>query len=321
MSASNSPTARPAPRVSVIVPCFNAADYVGQALDSALGQTHGNVEIIVVDDGSTDSTPEVLAGYADRVRILRQQNSGSAAARNRGIDAATGELIAFLDADDFWFPDKLQMQVSHLMSCGDCGVVYCGWLALSADSDGRFPQPVRSAPNVGEDLIDPDRSGWLYHLLLQDSVVHTSTAVFRRDVIESVGRFDESLRRGQDLDYWLRASRVTQIHKLSAVLSVYRLHAESITRQPNPVNYRARVIEKALATWGLADPTGRMLDPRVVRQVLKQSWRGHGYQHLKRGSADQALRSFSKALKLGALDPNLWWLTGRAFVRKLAGQS
>ena len=86
MSASISPTARPAPRVSVIVPCFNAEDYVGQALDSALGQTHGNVEIIVVDDGSTDSTPEVLAGYADRVRVLRQQNSGSP---RHGIEAST----------------------------------------------------------------------------------------------------------------------------------------------------------------------------------------------------------------------------------------
>lgn len=321
MSASISPTALPAPRVSVIVPCFNAEDYVGQALDSALAQTHGNIEIIVVDDGSTDSTPEILAGYADRVRVLRQQNSGSAAARNRGIDAATGELVAFLDADDFWFPEKLQMQVSHLVSCSDCAVVYCGWLTLSAGPDGRFPQPVRPAPNVGDDRIDPERSGWLYHLLLQESVVHTSTAVFRRDVIESVGRFDESLRRGQDLDYWLRTSRVTQIHKLSAVLSVYRLHADSITRQPNPVNYRARVIEKALATWGLADPAGRMLDARVVRRVLKQSWRGHGYQHLKRGSADQALRSFSKALRIDALDPSLWWLASRAIARKMAGHS
>ena len=307
--------------MSVVVPCYNAAQYLSAALDSVLSQTYGNREIIVVDDGSTDETPDILGQYADRVRTLRQENSGSAAARNRALSAATGDLIAFLDADDIWFPDKLRMQVDHLATCEECGVVYCRWIALDTDSVGNLRPPQRGDSEPDPTTIDADRSGWLYHQLLQDSVVHTSTAVFRRHVIDSVGRFDESLRRGQDLDYWLRTSRITQIHKLSALLSMYRLHDESITRQPNPINYRARVIQKALETWGLEDSRGEKLDATVMRRVLKQSWRGHGYQHLKRGSADQAIRSFAEALRFGPVDPMLWWLTSRAVARKIVGQS
>src|SRR5512143_3730544 len=102
------------PLVSVVMPVYNGARYLRQALESALAQTYRPLEIVVVDDGSTDETPAILAEFGTRIRALRQPNSGSAAARNAALDAARGELIAFLDADDLWLPQKLAVQVEYL---------------------------------------------------------------------------------------------------------------------------------------------------------------------------------------------------------------
>ncbi|HEY2324319.1 MAG TPA: glycosyltransferase family A protein, partial [Thermoanaerobaculia bacterium] len=110
--------------VSVVIPSYNYARYLGEAIDSALAQTLPPLEVIVVDDGSTDETSEVLATYADRIRVLRQKNSGVAVARNSGIAAAHGEYVAFLDADDIWLPRKLELQMARFDE--SIGLVHCG---------------------------------------------------------------------------------------------------------------------------------------------------------------------------------------------------
>ncbi|HEX3110532.1 MAG TPA: glycosyltransferase family A protein, partial [Thermoanaerobaculia bacterium] len=110
--------------VSVVIPSYNYARYLGEAIDSALGQTLPPLEVIVVDDGSTDDTPAVLAAYGDRIRVLRQKNAGVAVARNSGIAAARGECVAFLDADDVWLPRKLELQIP--LFTDSVGLVHCG---------------------------------------------------------------------------------------------------------------------------------------------------------------------------------------------------
>src|SRR5262245_16589489 len=112
--------------VSVIIPAYNHSRYIGKAIESVLRQTLPAREVIIVDDGSTDATDEVLARYQNRIRVKRQRNSGVAAARNCGAEIATGDLLAFLDADDMWLPRKLELQVERFAKGIDLGIVHCG---------------------------------------------------------------------------------------------------------------------------------------------------------------------------------------------------
>ena len=120
--------------VSVVVPAYNYARYLPKAIDSALGQTHPPLEVIVVDDGSTDDTPRVLAAYADRIRVIRQANQGAGAARNAGIAAARGEYVAFLDSDDLWHPRKLELQLARFASDPETTAFISEVSAPSADA-------------------------------------------------------------------------------------------------------------------------------------------------------------------------------------------
>src|SRR5512143_4014499 len=119
------------PLVSVVMPVYNGARYLRQALESALNQTYRPLEIIVVDDGSTDETSAILAEFGSRIRAIRQKNPGSAAARNAALQAAHGEIIAFLDADDLWLPQKLEVQVAYLRAHPDVELVATRWLTLT----------------------------------------------------------------------------------------------------------------------------------------------------------------------------------------------
>jgi glycosyltransferase involved in cell wall biosynthesis len=303
------------PLVSVIIPTHNSAQFIAETVQSALEQTHDALEIIVVDDGSTDDTVARLDRFGDRVRVHEQPNSGAAVARNRGLSMARGEYVAFLDADDLWHPRKLQTQLEHVRSCKGCRAVYGSWLKWEPDATGTWPAP--SWPDAGTDAatLVAERSGWLYHQLLQESVIHTSAILFHRSVIDTVGAFDERLRKGQDLDYWLRVSRVTPVHKLETVLSLYRIHRSSITFRPVATNYRAEVIQKALDAYGLTDVTGAQLDRSVVDRVLATVWRGFGKQHLSGGSSQVAMDSFRRSIALHPTHPSTWPLLARAWFK------
>lgn len=170
--------------VSVIIPTYNYARYLGEAIDSALGQTLAPLEVIVVDDGSTDDTPELLAAYGDRIRVLRQKNAGVAVARNSGIAAARGEYVAFLDADDTWLPRKLELQMP--LFTGSVGLVHCG---LEFGTAIQLPR------------VDGDVANAL--LLLEPDVIHGpgSTVVVPKHVAEEAGGFDPSLPASEDWDF------------------------------------------------------------------------------------------------------------------------
>jgi glycosyltransferase involved in cell wall biosynthesis len=284
--------------VSVIVPCYNCARFVREGVDSVLSQTGGQVEVIVVDDGSTDESAQILATYGDRIRVLTQKNAGVAAARNAGLRAARGEFIAFLDADDVWLPGKVAAQVGYLRRHADIGLVYANWRVWRPDDDGVWRVPAQLARSTGaQDDIDARRSGWLYNQLLEDCVIHTSSALMRRSLAVRVGFFDAALRCGEDYDYWLRASRETRIDKLTGCYSLYRMHAASVTSRPNPVSHGAFVIERAVATWGYVGPDGSRTEPRRVRDVVAKLWFDLGYQNYRAGDPRTARRCFVESLK------------------------
>ncbi|MEO8407580.1 MAG: glycosyltransferase, partial [Oxalobacteraceae bacterium] len=197
---------------------------------SVLNQDYPNIELIVVDDGSKDGTPDAAEKFDRRVKVLRQDNSGPAAARNRGIAAASGDFIAFLDADDIWLPGKLALQVQYLQAHPDVGVVFGGFLRWYPQTGSSFMSALKPE-NLDSPLkLVPEHSGWIYKDILLDSVICIITAMVRRSVIETVGSFDESLRTGEDYDFWLRVSRQFRTAGFDRTLAYYRMHAASTTR-------------------------------------------------------------------------------------------
>lgn len=187
------------PRVSVVIPCYNAERVLGRALDSVLAQTRPADEIIVVDDGSSDGSAELVAAKYPQITLIRQENQGPAAARNAGLKRATGEFVAFLDADDAWLPYKLALQVPILAEHRDVGVV-CGptiWAEPSAAHTYAGSHDALVSPPAGY-RTRPVAS------IFADHRIRTSAALVRRSACEQVGPLDESLRSSEDTDFFLR---------------------------------------------------------------------------------------------------------------------
>ena len=227
------------PEVSVVIPVHNGAEYIGPAIESVLGQTWSDLEVIVVDDGSTDDTPEVVRRYDARVRCVRQDNRGVAAARNRGIAESRARYVAFLDADDLWRPEKLARQMRALRESPRGRV--CATAFQVVDEQLR-PLEVRG----GEHGVTRD-------LLLRGNVVGTpSTVVGERALFEAAGGFDPALSQCADWDMWIRLSTRTEFLCLAELLVLYRSHAGNMSRSvPLLEKDSLRVLEKAFATGAL----------------------------------------------------------------------
>ncbi|MBG0791551.1 MAG: glycosyltransferase family 2 protein [Desulfovibrionaceae bacterium] len=179
--------------VSIILPTYNRADFIGKALDSVLAQTYGNWECVIVDDGSTDHTGDVLAAYDDpRFVRLRQENQGVSGARNVGLSASRGEVLALLDSDDEWMPDKLAVQLAYMR---ENGYDICQTEEIWVRGGRRVNQPARYAK--------PE--GWFFDKSLEMCLISPSCTMFTRKVWESIGPFDVRMPSCEDYDMWLRA--------------------------------------------------------------------------------------------------------------------
>ncbi|KQW42200.1 MULTISPECIES: glycosyltransferase [unclassified Roseateles] len=294
------------PAVSVVVPCFNAERYIAVTLSAIQAQLPAGSEIIVIDDGSTDSSAaRVRAEFTD-VRLITRPNAGVAAARNAGIAAATRDWIAFCDADDVWLPGKLAAQFAAVAANPGCRMSYTAWQVWFSSE----PEPATAEVAALAGVERPGASGWIYPELLLDCVVWTSTVLAQRSVFDEVGVFDTGLRIGEDYDLWLRASRVTRIERVPRPLALYRQHPASITRSAPRDNYRGRVVQKALDTWGLTGPDGRSADAAAVRAVLAGSWSEFAYTQLGAGQRSAARRSIGQAFAVDPLHLAGWklWL-------------
>lgn len=207
--------------VSVIIPTYNHAAFLAESLGSVFGQKLRPHEIVVVDDGSTDDTGEVLRVYEGRIRALRQSRRGVAAARNAGAAVASGALLAFLDADDAWLPEKLEQQVARLGTDSEIGLVHCG--VAEVDGQGRL---LRTRLDGME--------GWVSRemLLFRRGVIlgGGSAAVVPRAVFERVGGFDEGLSTSADWDLYYRIARRYRVGFVPELLVRYRIHGGNMHR-------------------------------------------------------------------------------------------
>jgi glycosyltransferase involved in cell wall biosynthesis len=195
------------PLVSVIIPVFNGERFLREAVESVLAQKYSPVEIIIVDDGSTDGTATVARSLPETVRYLRQTNHGPAAARNRGIEQAQGDLIAFADTDDLWPSHKLELQLPYLIRDSKIDIVL-----------GRIQQVLLSETQAKE-IGDPAFS------------VNLGSAVIRKSCFERVGLFDETMRYSEDVDWFMRAREgAAAIMTIDAVTLFYRQHEQNMTR-------------------------------------------------------------------------------------------
>jgi len=204
---------RPAePDVSVVIPAYNADATLARAIESALRQTAGIPEILVCDDGSTDGTAAILERYGDRVTAIHQDNRGRSSARNRCLDLATGRFVAFLDADDWWRPEKLETQLAAAAQHPQCDVFYGNQHIV--DAGGNVYRSMNGRWHVAH-------SGWIFPYLVRNNFVPTSSVLVRREALEAVGPFDEALPRCQDLDLFLRLAVRSQFHYTNAILGYY----------------------------------------------------------------------------------------------------
>lgn len=207
--------------VSVILPVFNRQASVARAIESVLAQTAGHLELIVIDDGSTDGTPDVLGRYREKTRILRQDNRGAYAARNRGIAAARGEILAFIDSDDRWHSDKLERQLP-LLRRPEVALVYGDAVRLSTASDG--------APSAGANAfrLVPPRRGRVTHHFATGNFVPTSTVLVRRAALEAIGGFREA-RLSADYLAWFRIACAHELDFVDQAVADYTVHADGIS--------------------------------------------------------------------------------------------
>lgn len=207
------------PRVSAIIPNYNYAHYLARAIDSVLAQTYPHVEIVVVDDGSTDNSESVLRNYGRRIRLLRQQNQGVAAARNHGVRQTSGELVAFLDADDLWLPLKLERQVQRFLDDPELGLVHCGMEEVD-----HIGAPLR----VRLDGLE----GWVATelLLFKRGVIlgGGSGLMVPRATFEAAEGFDTRLSTSADWDFFYRVAANHRVGFVPEPLVKYRIHTSNM---------------------------------------------------------------------------------------------
>ncbi len=276
--------------VSVITATYNMAGYIGETLDAILAQDYPNIESIIIDDGSTDNTMDVLAPYLkdDRVRVVQQANAGQTVAKNRGIAEANGEFIAFCDADDTWRKDKLSLQIPEFDD-PEVGVVFSDIICM--DGAGKIID-IPPMARVGGRITAP---------LLIDNYVPFPTSVARADVLAEVNGFDESLTMSIDYDLWLRISVNYLFAYVKEPLANYRIWEGQMSnkRQERLDNF-FKLLERFLAK-----------NPDVVTQTEKDKAWAHvfitrGLWHSEEGRKKEAMSDFGRAMKLHFFDQRLW---------------
>ena len=259
------------PLVSVVIPTYNRGWILQEAVESVLAQDYGDFELIVVDDGSLDDTRDILAAY-DSITVLEQTNQGVSAARNKGVAAAKGSLIAFLDSDDVWLPRKLSVQVDFFQNNPN---------ALVCQTQETW---VRKGRRVNPGRRHQKQSGMFFRRSLELCLVSPSAVMIKKAFFEEVGGFDERLPACEDYDLWLRINAHHPIYLIDQALIVKRGgHDDQLSANPGLDKYRIESIQKLLKSGGL-EPVRK----EAAVRALHSKCRIYAEGCRKRGKMDEA---------------------------------
>lgn len=277
--------------VSVVIPCYKQARYVGEAIESVLNQTYPHFEIIVVDDGSPDNTAEVVGRYPE-ARYVRQENQGVAAARNTGLKASTGRYVIFLDADDRLMPEALEANLGCLKAHPECVLV--AGRVRSIDADGRL------LPTTYDPLVEQDH---YLHLLRNNYIWMPGSAMYRREVFDRVGLFNGSRSPSEDYDMYMRVARQFPIRCHEKIVAEYRQHGLNASGNPERMLRATMTVYRAQRPFVKGDQrleeayqTGEdMWQKRygewTVNKARNHLWQGIYEMKLARNELKQAARS------------------------------
>lgn len=296
-------------KVSVVIPAYNCERFIAAALDSVLAQTYQPSEIIVVDDGSRDGTAGVLRSYAGRIRCLYQENRGEPAARNLGVRHASGEFIAFLDGDDLWLPQKLQLQMDYFDTHPACALVYTDMKTF--DEHGVIEESVRERFNI----IFP--SGNIFPQLFRETLFGSGSVVCRRACLDRVGLFDEKLLNGSDYEMWLRIARHFEVGYIDQPVMMYRQHANMSTRTqgrlvPDEVPWEAVALTRIVELY---PEVVQELGKREVNHRFSKPHATLAHLHLRLGDHATARRQFVRAIAYWPSNWQYWMFYMASFLR------
>lgn len=246
-----------APKVSVNICCYNSEKFIKETIESVLAQTFGNLEVVIIDDGSKDATGEIIKSYQDeRIKYFYQDNRGLAAARNRAIAESTGEYLALLDHDDLWETEKLKEQVALLESDPGIGLVFSDAYIVDANNKeiGRF-----------FDLHAPHR-GRVVDQLIRDNFIPCLTAVMRKNRLSAAGEFRTDLALAEEYDYFLRFSLLTDFDYVARPLARYRLHPDNASKDLEKMYDEEVECLKAIGR----SPVNLLTKAAVIKQLAKK---------------------------------------------------
>jgi glycosyltransferase involved in cell wall biosynthesis len=293
------------PQVSVVMPAFNVAPYVLEAVESVLTQSFEDLELIVVDDGSSDGTVERLWGVTDsRLRVIQQANAGSPAARNTGIAQAAAEYVAFIDADDVWSRDKLEAHIRFLERHSEIDLTF----SRSELVDESGHSTGRTSARVSGEIS--------FQELLKENVVNNGSAVvMRRKALDLAGWFDAGLRACVDWDLWLRVAllRPHNVFCVDGLLTKYRLRPGQITK-----NWRRMETEWHKVFIKMRDRAGERVD-LVAKEACARLYRYLGYIAYENGEFRESYELLRRAVRFSAttvvLDRRAWVLAAALLTR------
>lgn len=252
------------PKVSIIIPAYNAAKHIKSTIDSVLAQTYSDFELVVVDDGSTDETVEILRSYGDRIRWTQAHHKGQASAVNMGISISKGEYLAYLDADDLLPPNKLAVQIEYFEKNPNVEFVY---------SDMYYTTPQLGTILIKSQPIDPFR-------LLQRCYISRITVIHKRSCVDKVGLFDAMLTGSDDWDMWVRMSEKCRMGYVPQPLAEYRIHGQNTSHtRKRPLNHyrwsRMNILQRACLRRGNPFWLRIMLFNAIIQyQVGRIPWFG-----------------------------------------------
>lgn len=281
------------PRVNIVIPAYNAEAFIADTVRSALDQTFPDLQVTVIDDGSTDATAAHAALDDARVRVISQENRGMSRSRNRGMAETDSEFVALLDADDLWHPEKLRLQLQALQARPDHDFCYSAFDVWHGEPRPDYFRQARQG------TVDESRSGWIYPVLVLDNYALPSSVIWRRSAWDRMGGFLTDNQQTDDWEYLVRASTQHRFIRLAESFVLYRQHPVSLSRRIPATNTTELMRADLIRRFGMSSPPGHDVDPVALQRFQHKGWCNFADAHTAKGDLSLGLKTFAGLLRSG----------------------